>query len=126
MSGLDGAEFTALFATPFLSYRWPDSEALNKELRQRILAHEREHPGREHVLNGVGHWRTAGGLLEFCGDAGKSLIARMSEMVNEATGRALAGRQVPPFEWQIQAWPNVNRAGDFNRSSSQASVLSLL
>jgi uncharacterized protein (TIGR02466 family) len=22
---------------------------------------------------------------------------------------------VPPFEWQIQAWPNVNRAGDYHR-----------
>jgi uncharacterized protein (TIGR02466 family) len=115
MPGLEGAEFTALFATPFLSYRWPDSDALNKELRQRILAHERENPGRDNVLNGVGHWRTAGGLLEFCGDAGKTVIDRMSQFVNEATARALAGRSVPPFEWQIQAWPNVNRAGDYHR-----------
>lgn len=115
MDALEGAHFASLFPTPFMSYRWPDSEPLNKELRQRILAHERENPGRENVLNGVGHWRTSAGLLEFCGDAGKTLISRMSQMVNEATGRTLAGRQVPPFEWQIQAWSNVNRAGDYHR-----------
>lgn len=115
MAGLEGAEFVQLFPTPFLSFRWPDSDALNAELRRAILAHERANPAKDKVINAVGGWRTPGGHLEFCGEAGRTLIGRMTEMVNEATRRALAGRAYSAFEWQAEMWPNVNRAGDYHR-----------
>jgi uncharacterized protein (TIGR02466 family) len=115
MSGLESADFAQLFATPFMSYRWPDCDALNTELRRAILAHERTNPAKDKVINAVGGWRTAGGLLEFCGEAGKTLMGRATELVNEATRRTLEGRNVPPFQWEVQAWPNVSRAGDYHR-----------
>jgi uncharacterized protein (TIGR02466 family) len=108
-------DLVTLFACPFLSYTWPESEALNKELRQSILAHEREHPQRGQAKSNVGGWHSEMGQLGFCGAAGKTLVARMSALVNEATRRVLAGRDYAPFNWTLEAWSNVNRTGDFNR-----------
>jgi len=47
MSELANAEIVNLLASPFIFYRWPDSEEVDKELRQRVLAHECENPGRK-------------------------------------------------------------------------------
>lgn len=115
MAGLEGTEFAQLFASPFASYLWPDSDALNKELRQRILAYERDNPNRGAHKSNVGGWHSEAGQLQFCGDAAKPLIDRMVALANEATARALAGRNVPQFTWALEAWANVNRVGDFNR-----------
>lgn len=115
MAELDGAETVDLFPALFLSYRWPDADELNKELRQRILAFERENPSRDKVKSTVGGWRSESGAIPFCGEAGKTLMVRMAEMVNEATRRVLSGRQYPAFTWTTEAWVNINRIGDFNR-----------
>jgi uncharacterized protein (TIGR02466 family) len=116
MSELANAEIVNLFASPFISYRWPDSDELNKELRQRVLAHERDNPGRSQSKSNVGGWHSETGQLEFCGAAGKTLLHRATELANEATRQVLVGRQVPAFSWRTEAWANVNRPGDFNRS----------
>jgi uncharacterized protein (TIGR02466 family) len=115
MAGLEDIEFVNLFPSPYASYLWPDAEPLNKELRQKILAHERESPGHGQSKSNVGGWHSSAGQLQFCGDAGKALIQRMVAFTNEATQRTLAGRKIEDFSWQIEAWANVNRAGDFNR-----------
>jgi uncharacterized protein (TIGR02466 family) len=115
MAGLESAEFVGLFTSPFMSYLWPDSDALNKELRQKILAHERDDPGSGKSKSNVGGWHSETGQLQFCGDAGKALVERMIALANEATQRTLAGRACPPFTWTLEAWANVNRVGDFNR-----------
>ncbi|HUB96683.1 MAG TPA: TIGR02466 family protein [Stellaceae bacterium] len=115
MAGLGEIEFVNLFPSPFASYQWPDNDALNKELRQKILAHERETPGLGQSKSNVGGWHSEAGQLQFCGDAGSALIGRMIALVTEATARTLAGRQAPAFTWAIEAWANVNRVGDFNR-----------
>lgn len=116
MAGLADAEMAPLFACPFMTYTWPDSDELNKELRQKILAHEREHHESGRSRSNVGGWHSETGELQFCGVAGKTLVQRMAAMVDEATRRVLAGREFPAFGWSFEAWVNVNRAGDFNRS----------
>lgn len=116
MAGLEGMEFAHLFTSPFASYLWPDSEPLNKELRQRILAHERDNPLKGESKSNVGGWHSAAGQLEFCAEAGKTLLERVVAFVNEATLRTLAGRVPAAFRWTFEAWANVNRAGDFNRT----------
>jgi uncharacterized protein (TIGR02466 family) len=115
MAELQGAEYANLFAAPFMSYLWPDSDELNKDLRQKILAHERANPGRGVSKSNVGGWHSEAGQIEFCGAAGKTLIERTLAAANEATLRALAGRECPAFGWICEAWANVNRDGDFNR-----------
>ena len=115
MAGLADAKYAHLFPTPLVSYNWPDSEALNAELRDRIFAHAEAHPGEQKT--NVGGWHSDAGQLEFCGDAGRRLIRRMYEMADEGTRRTLAefGEPARPMRWTLHAWVNINRAGDFNR-----------
>jgi len=115
MPGFEGAHFVELFTSPFMSYQWPESDALNKELREKILAYEHAHPSKTESKSNVGGWHSEAGQLQFCGAAGQTLIQRMIDMVNEATQRTLAGRNVASFAWTMEAWVNINRAGDFNR-----------
>jgi uncharacterized protein (TIGR02466 family) len=115
VTGFDSAEFAELFPSPFLSFLWPDSDALNKDLREKILAHERANPGRGQSKSNIGGWHSETGQLQFCAAAGHTLIERAAAMANEATRRVLAGREFPTFGWTVEAWANVNRAGDFNR-----------
>ena len=118
MIKIEGVEVLQLFASPFASHSWPDSDELNKELRQRILAYEREHPARGISKSNIGGWHSEAGQLQFCGEAAKTLIERMLALANEVTARTLAGRAVPSFTWWLEAWANVNRVGDFNRMHS--------
>jgi len=115
MVGLADVKFVNLFASPLVSYLWPDANKLNAGLRERILAYETQSPG-ERKTN-VGGWHSDPGQLEFCGDAGRQLIRRMYEMGDEATRRTLSdcGQPMRSMRWTLHAWANVNRSGNFNR-----------
>lgn len=116
MAELKDTNLDFCFPCPVMCHTWADSAELNKELRRLTLAHERESRGRS--KSNVGGWHSETGLLEWCGDAGKALIRLMVEMTNYATSQLLAAheRKPPEFSWTIQAWANVSRAGDFNRT----------
>jgi len=115
MAGLSDARIVNFFTSPFMIHTWPNSDALNNELREKILAEERATGGKAKSRSNVGGWHSYTGILEFCGEAGKTLIARMIEMADEATRQTLAGRDMPAFSWKFEMWANVNRTGDFNR-----------
>jgi len=116
MSEVDSARIEFFFPHPFMRHVWSDSEALNAELRRHILNEESKQKGRGR--SNIGGWHSEVGLLEWCGDAGKKLVERMVQMANQASGQVFMGygRQPAPFSWTIQAWANVNRRGDFNRT----------
>ena len=113
------ATFNHLFPAPFMAFIWPDGAELNQELRPRILEHARRSGGMQ--KSNFGGWHSEAGQLEFCGDAGRRLLRHMYEMADEGTRRTLAEIPSPPrmsrwtFTWKLDAWANVNRAGDFNR-----------
>jgi len=115
MSEVTNARIEYYFPHPFMRHVWTDCAELNEQLRERILAHQEAQPGRGR--SNIGGWHSELGLLEFCGDAGKALVERLVEMANQASGQVFTayGRQPTPFTWTVQAWANVNRAGDFNR-----------
>ncbi len=115
MRVLEKALSGSLFASPLLSHKWPDSQRLNEELSERILAQERQHPGMD--LTNRGGWHSDPGNLEFCGLPGRQLIRQIGEMIEEATLRLYAefGRQPEPSNWAFSIWANVNRCGDFNQ-----------
>jgi uncharacterized protein (TIGR02466 family) len=108
--------FENLFGSPVLSRVWSDASELNPSLRDAILGHRRQHPGRD--LTNFGGWHSAPGTLEFCGDCGRRLVAHMREMIDEATARLFAefGRAPQATNWIFSAWANVNRHGDFNET----------
>jgi uncharacterized protein (TIGR02466 family) len=105
-----------LFTVPLATQVLDDAEELNGLLRQSILAHETEHRGVS--KSNYGGWHSETGHLEFCGEAGKRLIAHIYDVVNEATRRIFAEqhKEVSEFRWTLAAWSNINRNGDFNKA----------
>jgi uncharacterized protein (TIGR02466 family) len=108
-------QVTNLFATPLVVRRFGD-DALNGELRSRILAHRETTTG---VANSnIGGWHSEDGRLEFCGPAGATLIERALAITDEATARVLQeyGQGDRKLEWAVTAWANVSWRGDFNQA----------
>lgn len=110
--------YTNLFGSPLMAHRWEGVEALNAELRARIL--EERETTQSVAKTNVGGWHSSYGRLEFCGPAGATLVERMHAMGEEATARVLKeyGHAPVKFEWTLHAWANVNGQGDFNRIHS--------
>src|SRR5919206_3089822 len=96
------------FFVPILSQRWEGCEGLNAELEATILAQAAANDGIRR--SNVGGWHSEAGLLEWAGEAGRSLIARMIAMANHATRVLLQEHNVsaPRFGWKISAWANLN------------------
>jgi uncharacterized protein (TIGR02466 family) len=103
-----------LFPTPLAMRVWEDGPELNALLRESILEHEEKTEGV--AKSNRGGWHSETGQLEFCGDAGRRLIAHMHALANEATQRIFAeqNQQMPQLHWTLEAWVNVNRDGAFN------------
>ncbi len=116
MAELEGACLDYCFPTPVMCFVWPDVGELNSELCRRILAQEQDSHGRS--KSNIGGWHSETGTLEWLGPPGQSLVERFVKMANHATTQLLVayGRQPAEFAWTFQAWANVNRAGDFNKT----------
>lgn len=103
------------FFVPFLLHRWEGSEALNAKLAEAIDGQRQASAGVRR--SNVGGWHSEVGLLEWAGDAGRSLVGRMVAMANHATRLLFQEHGVvtgPPFGWKVSAWANLNLAGDWN------------
>ncbi len=116
MPELKNVRYTNIFASPLVAHVLSDGPELNEALKERIFAHQRNSDGESKT--NVGGWHSQSGQLEFCGDVGAKLILCMYEMADEATRRVLMehGHQPRPMRWTLQAWANVNKTGDFNRT----------
>ena len=108
--------YTHLFGSPLMVHRWQDGPTLNAGLLPLILAEEAHASGK--TKSNVGGWHSAYGALEFCGEPGAALLRRMREMADEATARVYREYDHAPAKlaWTVDAWANVNRRGDFNRT----------
>ncbi len=115
MAEAPATNYTNIFGSPLMAHRWADAETLNRDLRAAVLRHEAVSPSE--AKTNVGGWHSAPAQLEFCGEAGKTLITRMREMADEATRRVFEeyGQSPRKLDWTLHAWVNVNRAGHFNR-----------
>ena len=72
---VEQARYGQVFATPVLEHVWSDGPELNGALRDSILAHAARSPGE--ARSNLGGWHSETGALEFCGEAGRRLIAHM-------------------------------------------------
>lgn len=115
MSDFSKTRYSNIFATPLVTHVWDDAAELNELLRERILAHEAESPGV--TKSNHGGWHSETGQLEFCGEAGKRLVEHMYALADEATRRVAVEqhKEASPSQWNLSAWVNVNRGGDFNK-----------
>ena len=101
------------FATPVVSYPWPDSEALNRELAALILDAERKDPGI--TRSNVGGWHSTTDFFGWQQAPIKALRERVKEMTMAIT-RAIAVTKDGPrtFNYRIDGWANVSRHGHYN------------
>lgn len=103
------AEIHPAFATPIVQGRLGNADQLNQELRQAIRRQKSRSPGVR--VSNYGGWQSDMELQEWAGAAGKHLLSVMHKAVQQVT-RTRTG--VPAPVWNVFAWANVNRCGDFN------------
>jgi uncharacterized protein (TIGR02466 family) len=100
-----------LFPTPIFWYVCRNVEALNAELRELILAQERETPTA--VKSNAGGWQSPTDVFHWSAPAIATLRRLASFAVEVATSRL----PLPPHfraEFHLSGWAAVNRAGHYN------------
>jgi uncharacterized protein (TIGR02466 family) len=104
-----------LFGTPFVSYQWPDSDELNKELAALLLLKETEDKDGIGTRSNAGGWQSPGNLITWPEPCIQKIKERMEAMVFGLTEQILRqdGRE-RSFTLLIDAWGNINRNGDYN------------
>ena len=102
-----------MFATPIAVHQWPDSEAINAELAELVLAKEGEEGGVQ--LSNVGGWHSNPDFFSW--DAacirtiGDRIVRMVAEMTRVTMAQQIAGRN---FNFALKGWANVNRDGSYN------------
>jgi uncharacterized protein (TIGR02466 family) len=117
-SFLPGAELLELFPTPLLRHLWPDSEALNAELRDVILARMRVAHG-ESTWQGsnIGGWHSPKDLDTWPHPCVGVLSTRIQTLVQEMVARVVARPlEAHLRDWSFYAWANVSYRGAKNAS----------
>lgn len=100
-----------LFPTPVFLCRLKDSQALNLQLSDVILARERLDQGR--LNSNVGGWHSGLDLAKWGGAAVGSVLEAATAIANRIT-QDRNGRPLRPA-WRVECWANVNRHGHANK-----------
>lgn len=104
-----------LFGTPFVSYQWPDSEDLNRELTELILAKESADKEGYGTRSNAGGWQSPGNVITWPEPCIQKLKARVEELIFNLTGELLRKDGTErTFTLMIDGWANVNRRGAYN------------
>jgi uncharacterized protein (TIGR02466 family) len=115
---LPGAELIELFPMPLLKYRWPDSEALNRDLRKVIISRMEEASGKSNWYgSNIGGWHSPKDMAVWPEPCVAQLMGRIQALVREMVSRVVDKPQPEHLQgWRLCAWANVNRHGERNES----------
>ena len=104
-----------LFGTPFASYDWPDSDALNADLTELILRNEADDEAGRGVRSNAGGWQSAGNIMIRNDPPLATLKQRFETLVFNVVGELVQkdGRN-RQFRLLMDGWANVCRRGDYN------------
>jgi len=100
-----------IFPTPIFSYVLKNADALNAQLRDVILEHERTTPSV--AKSNQGGWQSPPDFFQWDEPAVTALARVVMDAVNIATARI----SVPvtfKIEFQLYGWAAVNRKGHYN------------
>lgn len=99
-----------LFATPIALFRLPNFEQLNTELEAAVFKREAEVSSVHH--SNWGGWQSPTDFETWSGTAGQTVLETAKQLANQLT----CDRQGQPVQvkWRMNAWANVNRAGQGN------------
>jgi uncharacterized protein (TIGR02466 family) len=109
-SFLPEAQLSELFPTPLLQYQWPDSDSLNAELREVILAKMREESSQSSWLgSNIGGWRSPKSLHTWPHPCVANLSARIETLVRGMVARVVDCPDERHLRgWSFDAWANVS------------------
>ena len=99
------AEIRSYFATPVVIATLPDAAELNGNLKEIILARERQDQGVHH--SNLGGWQSSWDFEASGGRPGRRLLDAARELATRMTSDR-AGKPVRVV-WKTNAWANVNR-----------------
>lgn len=115
----DHVEVHKLFPTPIVVAPLLDAARINRELADIIL--DRSTRERGVKLSNDGGWQSGGDFETWSGEAGAKVMGAATILANQLTMRQDEEALVPVTPiWRINAWANVNRAGDANFPHSHA------
>ena len=109
------------FGTPILTYSWPDSDALNAELRRLVLAKEAASTGV--ARSNVGGWHSSEDLFAWDSDAVRQLRRRIERLLTALMLRTVAGAAKRRFNYRIDGWANINRNRGYNKVHNHPNYL---
>lgn len=101
---------TMLYATPVVVHAWPDSAALNTDLRALIEAEAAAAPVAVTRSN-VGGWHSDTRFLERDAACVRRLLDRVRVMSVELTRALMAPGH---YAFRVEGWANLLRAGQYN------------
>jgi uncharacterized protein (TIGR02466 family) len=106
---------TTMFGTPFLSYQWPNSEDLNRELAEIVLAEEAGDDQGRGIRSNAGGWQSRGNLLMRSDPCIVELKQRIETTVFEVLGAIMRKDGTKrTFRLLFDSWANVCRSGNYN------------
>ncbi len=94
-----------IFATPVITWKLPDADALNEALKATILAREESHPSTQH--SNLGGWQSTWDFAEWGGPAGQQVLGAARQVADQMTCNRQGQRQ--QVAWKMNAWANINR-----------------
>lgn len=104
-----------IFGTPFVSYQWPESDTLNRELEALILEAEAGDSKGRGIRSNAGGWQSRGNLMAWDNDSVRTLKARVEQLVFNVIGEiVLKDGSERSFNLLCDGWANVCRPGNYN------------
>jgi len=119
-----GESMSMLFGTPVISYQWPDSEELNQELTEVILARERADDQGRGIRSNAGGWQSRGNLISWPEPCIQVVKKRVETMVFGLLRKILPEDGTDrTFTLVIDSWANVCRNGNYNVTHTHPNAL---
>lgn len=104
-----------MFATPLVVHDWPNSEQFNRDFEELVRNSEKADKDGFGVRSNAGGWQSPGNLItwkdpvvEIFRQRIEKLVTNLLQQVARDTGKNRS------FKLLIDAWANINRAGDYN------------
>ena len=104
---------TVAFGTPILAYPWPDSAAMNAELRRLILAKEAADEGL--ARSNIGGWHSKDDLFNWDSDAIRMLRRRVEMQLMAVMRQTVKRAATRSFTYRLDGWANITRNTGYNR-----------
>lgn len=113
-SSFGGPQAASLFETMVVIDKMPDAAAINRHLRETILARQANDAKGVEISN-VGGWHSDTAMLRWGGEAAQALLARITAAADRHSVdiKAQAGR--PRHRWFPEMWANVSGPGASNQ-----------